>query len=177
MCELWSSAVKDRAFWPDARCFHSYSAVPAWQNRKVSRRCAFDLIVSNRVNLSHTRHLNSNTVVYRCSTVLYSMLLHTVLQWQQQNINQALNSQKTPCHVQAMGCLLWGSGSEKRHRYDTITLYMNILNHNWLGSKRHVGELWIDISSLAGIMASNLVGARAPSQYKDRLIYVWRFPC
>ena len=26
-------------------------------------------------------------------------------------------------------------------------------------------------------MCSGVLAARAPSQYKDRLIYVWRFPC
>ena len=93
-------------------CLHSYSAVRAWRNRKVcatSRRCAFDLIVPNHVNLSYKRHLDSYTVGYRYNAVQYITLFHTVQQWQQQNINQTLNSQKTLYHVQAMGCLSWGS--------------------------------------------------------------------
>ena len=114
MCEMWSSAIKDRAFWHGIKCLHSYSAVHAWRNRKVcatSRRCAFGLIVSNRVNPYYKRHLDSNTVgtvITRSNVSCYH--IHTVLQWQQQNINQALNSQNTMYHVQAMGCLLWGSG-------------------------------------------------------------------
>ena len=54
--EFYSSALKDRAFWYGikCKCLYSYQAVRKWQNRKVCAafcRCAFDLIVSNRVNL------------------------------------------------------------------------------------------------------------------------------
>ena len=112
MCEMWSSAIKDRAFWHGIKCLHSYSTVRAWRNRKVCAtfcRCAFGLIVSNRVKLfkRDTSITVSNTVVNRYNAVQFIMLLYTVLQWQQPNMNQTLNSQKTPYHVQAMGCLLW----------------------------------------------------------------------
>ena len=76
---------------------HSYQAVREWQNQKVCAafcRRAFDLTVSNRVNLYYKRHLDCNTVGYLYNAVQHIMLLLTVLQWQQQNINQTLNSQK-----------------------------------------------------------------------------------
>ena len=64
---MWSSALKDRTFWHGikCKCFHSYQAVRELQNRKVCAafyRCAFGLIVSNRVNLYYKRHLDCNTV-------------------------------------------------------------------------------------------------------------------
>ena len=117
MCEMWSLAMKNRAFWHGNKCLHSYSTVRAWRNWKVcanvtSCRCAFGLIVSNRLNLYYKRHLDSHIIGYRYNAVQYIMLMHTVLQWQQQTTNQTLNSQKTLYHVQAMGCLLcvgiWG---------------------------------------------------------------------
>ena len=101
----------------------------------------FDSIVSNRVNLYYTRRLDSNTVGYRFNAVQYIMLLHTVLQWQQQNTNQTLNSQKTPVSRASYGCLLWGSG-EKWHRHRTITLHMNVFKA-WLTEvQRRIGELY-----------------------------------
>ena len=131
MCEMWSSALKDRAFWHGVKCkcLHSYQAVREWQNRKVCAafcRRAFGLIVlnRNRANLYYKRHLDCNTVGYLYNAVQHIMLLLTVLQWQQQNINQTLNSQKT-CNT----CKLWGVCREiwgKLHRHNTIALYMNI---------------------------------------------------
>ena len=116
MCEMWSLAMKKRAFWHGDKCLHSYSTVRAWRNRKVcatSCRCALGLIVSNRLNLYYKRHLDSHIIGYRYNAVQYIMLMHTVLQWQQQNTNQTLNSQKTLYPVQAMGvCCVWGSGGK-----------------------------------------------------------------
>ena len=86
MCEMWSSAIEDRAFWHHIKSLHSYSAFRACRNRKVcatSCRCAFDLIASNHVNLYHKRHLDSNTVGYRYNAVQNIMVLQTVVQWQQ----------------------------------------------------------------------------------------------
>ena len=64
---MWSSTLKDRAFWHGikCRCLHSYQAVRELQSRKVCAafyRCAFGLIVSNRGNLYYKRHLDCNTV-------------------------------------------------------------------------------------------------------------------
>ena len=64
---IWSSALKDRAFWHGikCKCLHSYQAVRELRNRKVCAafyRCAFGLIVSNRVNLYYKRHIDCNTV-------------------------------------------------------------------------------------------------------------------
>ena len=72
---------------------------------ETSRSCAFDLIVSNRVNLYYTRHLDSNTVGYRYNAVQYTMLLHAVLQQEQRNISKILNSQKIPYHGRTTGCV------------------------------------------------------------------------
>ena len=66
------------------------------------------VMVSNRLNLYYKRHLDSHIIGYRYNAVQYIMLMHTVLQRQQQNTNQTLNSQKTLYPVQAMGCLLCG---------------------------------------------------------------------
>ena len=86
MCEMWWSAIEDRAFWDRIKSLHPYSAVRACRNRRVcatSCRCAFDLIVSNHVNLYYKRHLDSDTVGYRYNAVQHITVLHTVLQWQQ----------------------------------------------------------------------------------------------
>ena len=147
MCEMWSLPMKNRAFWHGNKCLHSYSTVCAWRNWKVcanvtSCRCAFGLIVSNRLNLYYKRHLDSHIIGYRYNAVQYIMLMHTVLQWQQQDTNQTLNSQKTLYHVQAMGCLLcvgiWG----KIHHYDTITLYMNIFKAKLTETQWRISELY-----------------------------------
>ena len=37
-----------------------------------------------------------NTVVCRCNVVEQIMILHTEMQWKEQNINQILNSQMAP---------------------------------------------------------------------------------
>ena len=61
------------------------------------------------------------------------MLLHTALQWQQQNINQTLNSQNViyMYHVQAMECLLWGSGENYIVIISSNFIWI-FLNHNSL---------------------------------------------
>ena len=138
MCEMWSSAINSSAFWHDNRCLRSHSVVCAWRNRKVSAtscRYAFDWIVSKSIKLYYTTHLDSNTVGYRYYAVQYIMLLHAVLQWQQHNIDQILNPQKTLYHEQAMGCLLWVS-REKLHRYNRITLYMNMFKAQFTVAQR-----------------------------------------
>ena len=83
------------------------------------------------------------------NAVQYIMILLIVMRWQQQNISQILNSQKTPVVM-----IL-----EKIYR---------------IFSRLCVGSHWISIGWSTWWC---LLMSWAPSQYKDRLIYVWRFPC
>ena len=74
LCEMWSSAFKNRAFWHGikCKCLHSYQAVCEWQNRKVCAafcRRAFGLIVSNRVNLYYK--IQSGTFITRSNISCY----------------------------------------------------------------------------------------------------------
>ena len=125
LCEMWPSAIKYRASWHGIKCLHSCSAVRAWWNRKVcgaSCRCVFGLIVSNRVNLHHKRHLDSNAVGYRFNAVQYIMLFHKILQWQQQNIN--------------------------RKGYSCQSLFVKCID-NWknvLDQHQYIGALFMDLS-------------------------------
>ena len=59
---VWWFGTLSRPLW---RHCNAYSAVRAWRNRKfcaTSRRCAFGLIVSYRINPYQKRHLDSNAV-------------------------------------------------------------------------------------------------------------------
>ena len=38
-------------------------------------------------------------------------------------------------------------------------------------------DLWLDEYIIIDYDVIEFIPYRAPSQYKDRLIYVWRFPC
>ena len=67
--------------------------------------CAFDLIVSNRMNLYYKRHLDSNTTRCRYNAVQYTMLSHTVLQWQKENISRHITS-RASYRVFVVG--IWG---------------------------------------------------------------------
>ena len=74
LCEMWSSAFKNRAFWHGikCKCLHSYQAVCEWQNRNVCAafcRRAFGLIVSNRVNLYYK--IQSGTFITRSNISCY----------------------------------------------------------------------------------------------------------
>ena len=53
-----------------------------------------------------------------------------------------------------------------------LTQGVEILFH---GVTKRVYETWFISCVCAGDLS--VQGARAPSQYKDRLIYIWRFPC
>ena len=133
---VWDVVVgnKNRAFWYSFKCFvFGSSYMTKLKVCATSCRCAFDLIVSNRMNLSYKIHLDSYTVGYRYNAVQYIMLFHTIHQWQQQNINQTLNSQKTLYHVQAMGCLLWGSGENYIVMIPSRCIWI-FLKHNSLRS-------------------------------------------
>ena len=64
MCEMWSLAMKNRAFWHGNKCLHSYSTVRAWRNRKVcatSCRCAFGLIKVNIKEITKARVFGTET--------------------------------------------------------------------------------------------------------------------
>ena len=72
-----------------------------------------------------------------------------------------------------------------------VFLAQNVLAWGLAESYLHLlAFLYTDIAQVAGILSRGrqafvyvaesityLLMARAPSQYKDRLIYVWRFPC
>ena len=57
-----------------------------------------------------------------------------------------------------------------RCNYSSITKYQPLLK---------LGHEWVIISqrNLWDVRTYPCLNIRAPSQYKDRLIYVWRFPC
>ena len=133
MCDMWSSAIKDRAFWHGIKCLHSYSAVHAWRNRKVcatSRRCAFGLIVSNRVNPYSKIHLDNNTVG---TVITRSNISCYYIQYCNDSSRtcQTLDSQKTLYHVHALGCLLWRSGENYIIIIPSNCIWV-FLNHNSL---------------------------------------------
>ena len=46
--------------------------------------------------LSKSKHVDGYTMEYRYKALQYNTIMHTILQWQRQNLYEGLHSQKTP---------------------------------------------------------------------------------
>ena len=160
---MWSSGNKRPCILTRYQMFAFVFGSSCMTKLKVcttSCRCACDLIVSHRVNLSYKRHLDSYTVGYRYNAVQYIKLLHTVMTEMpaaEHKSDFELTKPVSRASYEVFVVGIWG----KLHRYNTITLYMNILKSitHW-GPTTHQ---WA-ISSLAQMMASHLLGARPLSK-------------
>ena len=69
-------------------------------------------------------------------------------------------------NIDMMLIVVTGNPSSRKIR---SRLYATAMPHGYVALAT-VNAIWL-------LMAWRRQGDRAPSQYKDRLIYVWRFPC
>ena len=79
----------------------------------------------------------------------------------------------TVCHA----TLMWNEKLKENDSFNWCPYFSSVVEGVWVGLCRGMSPSVELIVTQSACLSNIQHGTRALSQYKDRLIYVWRFPC